>query len=703
MFVCAMSSRLVPIILQEVASLRRAILVLLCSVLMMSFGAAAHAAVIVERGPANIRAGPSTQHAVLTSVPVGQQLEEIDRVGDWFRIILPDGREGYIYAPLVRHEASVPANTIAIPRSTLNIRSGPGTDHSIIGKAQPGAAFSVIGKSGDWVRISFDGKHGWMAGWLCNVTTLEPSHFETGELTKKVVVLRDGLRVRSGASEHFGVIATLRSGAQADYLASTDGWHRIRTSAGVTGWVDATDVRTFNVDSRHGVNYVIGDDYWEMRVAPSGVTNANVNLRAEPNTSSRVLTTIHRGHAFSVLGQRGDWYNVQYGSLTGWVAGWLVSIRPTAGPSHIRLERSPSVKTLTVRGDFHAPSVVSFGPLSMGIVAAPAEGTKGRLEVYAGEIGSMDLGAAGLLINFTEQPSYRVVYSRPGEIRLEFYSTVEAVSYNPNHPNSITVDMLGCPVPKATFDEAAGRLVVRLEGASMSTPVVLPANQAILGVTAQDAGGSSVIQVMVEPGSQYNLRRSPNTLTIDVLPRGLSGKIIAIDPGHGGKDPGAVGPSGLPEKTVGLDIAFRLKTLLEQHGATVVMTRHDDSTVELATRVEIARDSRADLFVSIHNNASTDRSVHGTSTFYAETSLNTDRSKKLAEIVQRTLVNSLGRHDAGVRRAELYVTRNAPVAAVVAEIVYISNHVEENLLRDSEFLARAAFGLFNAIREYFGE
>ncbi|MEM3341744.1 MAG: N-acetylmuramoyl-L-alanine amidase, partial [Thermoplasmata archaeon] len=97
--------------------------------------------------------------------------------------------------------------------------------------------------------------------------------------------------------------------------------------------------------------------------------------------------------------------------------------------------------------------------------------------------------------------------------------------------------------------------------------------------------------------------------------RPLSGISIAIDAGHGGRDPGAVGPSGLKESTINLDIAFRLKAILEAEGATIVMTRTSDTYVSLSERSSLANSRNVNYFISIHCNAYENSQAHGTETY----------------------------------------------------------------------------------------
>ncbi len=114
------------------------------------------------------------------------------------------------------------------------------------------------------------------------------------------------------------------------------------------------------------------------------------------------------------------------------------------------------------------------------------------------------------------------------------------------------------------------------------------------------------------------------------LPSSVSIKRIVIDPGHGGKDPGAISPWGLKEKTVNLDIAIRLKRMLEKKGFKVFLTRTGDYFVSLKNRVKFARWKKADLFISVHANANHSRSMRGMEVYYLSRRFTDPESKALA-------------------------------------------------------------------------
>ncbi len=189
---------------------------------------------------------------------------------------------------------------------------------------------------------------------------------------------------------------------------------------------------------------------------------------------------------------------------------------------------------------------------------------------------------------------------------------------------------------------------------------------------------------------------------------GLEDKTIVIDPGHGGSDPGAIGPNRVYEKSVTLAIAKRVEALLEQKGASVVLTRDNDRDVypgtdatdaqELQARVNVAVKEKADVFVSIHANAAVDRTASGTATYYTA---KTAYDLRLAQALQRGMVLAGGLEDDGVRQAGFYVTKRSRIPAALVETAFLSNPREEQLLNSPAFQQKIAVGIVNGLEEYF--
>jgi N-acetylmuramoyl-L-alanine amidase len=192
--------------------------------------------------------------------------------------------------------------------------------------------------------------------------------------------------------------------------------------------------------------------------------------------------------------------------------------------------------------------------------------------------------------------------------------------------------------------------------------------------------------------------------------KSLKGLKVIVDPGHGGRNSGAVGAGGLHEKEANLAISLDLKRLLEESGATVVLTRDrdddltpDDSPAsdELQARVDRARENGGTIFVSIHNNALADvkegRVARGTYTYFYWL-----QSLELAKSINESLARSLGEEKNAHICRSFHVIRQTSMPAVLVEVTFISNPGEETKLRDKEYIMKAARaiheGMVNFIR-----
>ncbi|HIE03881.1 MAG TPA: hypothetical protein EYP61_03885 [Candidatus Latescibacteria bacterium] len=279
---------------------------------------------------------------------------------------------------------------------------------------------------------------------------------------------------------------------------------------------------------------------------------------------------------------------------------------------------------------------------------------------------------------------------------------------------------------------------------------------AVREVRAYQYSHSAQISFRLKPGvSDYRMYPSPDPKKVVVLlwqrakkPRKQemwAYRTVIIDPGHGGRDEGAVGPTGLKEKDVALDIALRLAKLLrEELGMQVVLTRTEDVFVPLQERARIAVNGGGQLFISLHCNSSKNPKVVGIETYFLSEAKTEDarevarrenaslrfeevipslkednfplkdiltdmlsdqflkESQKLAACVQEELVRGLGLEDRGVKQAGFYVMlgTGAAMPSVLVELGFISNRGEERLLKTSAFRRRAALALFRAIRNF---
>lgn len=172
--------------------------------------------------------------------------------------------------------------------------------------------------------------------------------------------------------------------------------------------------------------------------------------------------------------------------------------------------------------------------------------------------------------------------------------------------------------------------------------------------------------------------------------------VVLIDPGHGGKDPGAIGIGGLREKQVILPIGKRVAQILEQNGIQVVMSRKSDYFVSLPGRVKMAERVKADLFVSIHaNSAGKSRpDVNGLETYYYDTGLS------FARTVHRRILRTVKMRSRGVRKARFYVLRKTSMPAILVETGYLTGRTDVKNLRSQWFRNKMAEGIARGILDY---
>jgi N-acetylmuramoyl-L-alanine amidase len=175
---------------------------------------------------------------------------------------------------------------------------------------------------------------------------------------------------------------------------------------------------------------------------------------------------------------------------------------------------------------------------------------------------------------------------------------------------------------------------------------------------------------------------------------------IGIDPGHGGRDPGAVGPTRLYEKDVTLAISRELGRLLKAAELEPVFTRTDDRTMELITRTALLNNQKCDLAISVHINSATRQEANYISTFIQGAG---GQAEKLAQKVQNELVQATGWPDGGVRVANLHMTRETKMPAILVECGFISNPEQEKLLRQPEMQKKLAQAIADGVLAYLGK
>lgn len=221
------------------------------------------------------------------------------------------------------------------------------------------------------------------------------------------------------------------------------------------------------------------------------------------------------------------------------------------------------------------------------------------------------------------------------------------------------------------------------------------------GTSGQASSGSSGAGIVIPPV----IKREP------FFSPGLSGKKIALDAGHGGNDAGAVGPTGVMEKSITLRVTKAVQQLLTAAGAQVLMTRTTDTEVsakhalasdveELQARCDVANDEDADIFLSIHMDSFAGGDAKGTTGYYYGEG--TSSGQRLANRVHLAVAAALGIQDRGTKSCNFYVVKHTVMPAALIEVAFVSNPEEEKLMNSEAGVKKAAQGIVDGLQKFFG-
>lgn len=227
--------------------------------------------------------------------------------------------------------------------------------------------------------------------------------------------------------------------------------------------------------------------------------------------------------------------------------------------------------------------------------------------------------------------------------------------------------------------------------------------------TPQDAEQAAQETAADTPGEQPATESSTDAGIAAIT--GLVGHSITIDAGHGGNDSGAIGPTGVTEKSVTLRVALALQKILKSEGATVYMTRTTDTEVspkgaaasdieELQARCDVANQHDSDIFISIHMDSFTNGAAKGTTGYYY--ALGSKKSRDLADKVRAGVIDQIGTPSRGTQSCNFYVVKHTDMPATLVEVAFISNPTEEKLMNSEDGVQKAAQGIADGIADFFG-
>ena len=665
----------------------------------------------------NLRQGPSMNSRVVGQVVQGTWIDVLSYQGDWVRI-RHGGKEAWIASFLIDVDLGSRAINARITKTDVNVRKGPGTEFPVLFVTQKDAVFPAQAKRGQWVEVSIGGgKTAWIHESLLQLElpVLENSDQPSGDM----LVFPSGASVKIWQTPVQGstVLGRLEPGQSARYITSKGAFVAVEASGGVKGWVYGPDVRISSVKDP-ALSFGVSESSWSIgKFNTVTVTATDVNFRSGPGTNYPVLTMVNRGDVLRVIQSQDRWIQaVSPKGVVGWVASWLTSGIKDSSPSFsVSIDASQRSRILTVTGPFQSTRIIEDeAGGSLKVSTSTFFNTEGRLDINCFEFESVKVATSDVTVRFKEKPSYVVREQAPGRVVLEFSPTVTSiVGQSREDRDVLTINTLGYAWPDVKRNGSS--ISFFLPGASYEGQ--LPTFQGKLiksvSVKSQDDGLTLSLDTLVD--TPYLLKKNANSLEAYFPLPGLAGKVIVIDPGHGGNDPGAIGPTGLQEKVANWEIAIRVRELLRNAGATVYLTRNgldedatpppdwnpapDEYAGDLAKRA--AWSAKADAFISIHNDYHSDRSISGTASYICERTLNASESYRLASLIQKELSASLGTLDRGVRDSNFFVARESTCPSVLVEVMYLSTPREEGMLKNPAMLDKAAYGIYRAILTYF--
>lgn len=210
----------------------------------------------------------------------------------------------------------------------------------------------------------------------------------------------------------------------------------------------------------------------------------------------------------------------------------------------------------------------------------------------------------------------------------------------------------------------------------------------------------------------HNLSLRVEAASLQAMSWTVANKVIVIDPGHGGADPGAVGPSGTLEKDITLSMAKRLEKVFSQAGAVVILTREADVDLsdpdtkgvlakkrqDLGRRVTLANKNKADIYLSIHVNSFPSNRWSGAQNFYQG---GQKASQKLAEAIQAQLKKVMGNTNRVAKSMDFYTNRETKMPSTIIEIGFMSNPSEEKLMKQADYQNRLTWSIYSGVVKYF--
>lgn len=543
----------------------------------------------------NVRSGPGSNYKIVDWLKKGQIVNVLKDGSQWDFVQFNNGKTGYVYDKYLKNISS--SDTSTVTAYSLTLRSGPSADNKAIDWLKKGTKVTVLSSvTGDWVKVSANGKTGYVNGKYLSSTTASASTAvsKTSNSLNTHKVNAYSLTLRTGPSVNDKAIDWLKKGTNVNVLSTSGSWSKVSAN-GKTGYLNS---KYLTKTSNSSVSNSINTSSEVKEVSAYWLT-----MRTGPGTNHKAIDYLKKGTDVVVHSYKGDWAYVTSSGRNGYVNSKYLSKTGNSSTSNVSNSTSSSVQTETK------------------YVISPD----------------------GLNLRSGKSISNKVVVNMP----------------------------YGATVKVSNVSNGWGK--VEYSG---------------------HTGYANVNYLSsAKPSSSSNTVKSNGT---------LKGKLIVLDPGHGGPYPGAQG--FVSEEDVNLQIALKTRNKLQSLGARVVMTRTSDTACstagyreDLSCRPALATRMGADAFISIHANSGSS-SANGSETYYYNSSRG---DKELAGDIASEFKEEVGMKIRQVSYANFAVLRGSTVPSTLVETGFVTNKSDAAKLGSSQYQEKFAKAIAEGIQEYF--
>lgn len=595
---------------------------------------------IALKQPTHVYAQMSTNSTILKSYNQGHILLFRPHNSEWHSAtVIIDGQRhsGFIHANDVDVITQNQERLNGFAIRHVEVYASPARNASVLKSYQQGHRLIYRTFTSEWYEatVYVDGvAH---TGYIHKSDVADTPPKNSSERLKGVAKL-SSTHVYSEQSRNSRILKTYNQGHVLIYRSHNEQWHQATVYLNGkphTGYIHADDVETATNHTQH------------LR----GIANTSpTRVYASATRNASTLKSYQQGHILKYRSFTPNWYEA-----TVYING-----QPHTGYIHI----------------FDVETAVSVQTTINGIGAANPTHVYERASTNARSLKSYQQG---------HELKYRTFSSNWYEATVYLNSTAHTGYIHKNHVENIASNQK------------------RIEGFALKQPTraYSRASKYAPVLKTYSFGSKLIYRTYTESWYEATVYVDGKAHTAyfhkdDVSVR--NGKIVVIDAGHGGHDPGAIG-NGLYEKNLTLDIALRTQRLLEEKGFTVIMTRTEDVFVALSERANIANRANADIFVSIHINAG---GGTGIETYWNSKGPEAQKSSTLATSIQNELISETGARNRGVKEdADFKVNRETNMASALVELGFIDHSNDAAKLKQNSYREQLARGIVNGIIRYF--